>query len=167
MSVSTEPRVMAPHHTAFVVPDVAVWMEEFSTVLGLQWREVRVAPIRLKDQHGVEHEHTTTYVHSKGAPSIELFEGIPGTILEGGDTPRFHHIGYWVDDLVTRSREVNDCGWAWLQDAGPTTPPPAAFHKTPFGYLELLNLEFPRGEYYHDLFPPGRTPPGYVGPTTP
>ncbi len=153
-------RVRGPYHTGFVVPSLDAAMEEFSRVLGLEWREVREATLRIPNRRGAMIEGTSRFVHSQGAPSIELFEGIPDTILEGGDRPRFHHIGFWADDLRTCSAHVDACGWAYLHDATAVTPPPAAFHEAPFGFLELWNVDYPRGDYYADLAPTTRPAPG-------
>ncbi|MGE3447524.1 MAG: VOC family protein [Microbacteriaceae bacterium] len=158
--MDVSPRVYGPYHTAFVVPSLEETMDEFTRILGLRWREARTAPLRVRTHDGDVIDATSRFVHSQGAPSIELFEGVANTYLEGGDRPRFHHIGYWVDDLASRSAEVSMCGWAWQQDVVTSQHPmpPAAIHETSFGYLELLNLEFPRGEYYSDLYPPHHRP---------
>ncbi|TAK68451.1 MAG: hypothetical protein EPO13_10045 [Actinomycetota bacterium] len=138
-------RAYGPYHVGFSVPSLEESMAELTTALGVQWRPIVNASFRFPDLDGVVTTVTQRVAYSSGpAPAIELFEGAPGTLLEAGDRPRFHHLGYWVDHLGRRSAEIAGSDWALLRGADDETDDiatvRAAFHEFSFGFVEIVDM---------------------------
>jgi hypothetical protein len=142
-------------HVGFVVPDLDVAMTEFGDVLGVEWRPILEAPLRLLGPDGVADVEVRSVYTTGGAPAIELFESVPGTALGGMGGVQFHHIGLWADDLGAASRELDAHGWMREGTVANVDNEPSRFtmQRSPHGfYIELLETGFPR-PYLSDLVP--------------
>ncbi|MBN0043422.1 VOC family protein [Streptomyces actuosus] len=88
-------------------------MRELRDAVGVEWAPPRPGRVGDWDFHLV--------FSRPGPPFIELVEGGPGSPWDASRGPRFHHLGYWTDDLETGSRRLSEGGF------------PAEFSGCPFG----------------------------------
>jgi hypothetical protein len=86
-----------------VVPDVRASMAELTAALGIEWREVVTRHVG---------EWQLEVVFSKqGPPYLELIRGETGGPWDPDTHPGLDHFGYWVDDLPTERRRLEDGGF--------------------------------------------------------
>ncbi|MDT0465021.1 VOC family protein [Streptomyces gibsoniae] len=104
---------MALYHVGFAVPDLSAAMRELRVAVGVEWAEPRPGRIGGRDFRIV--------FSRPGPPFVELIEGGPGSPWDASAGPRFHHLGYWTDDIGAGVRRLEKQGF------------PAEFSGCPFG----------------------------------
>lgn len=107
-------------HIGLAVPDLAAAQQQYSAVLGVDWRPVVVRSMTVQDATGTDLSIDVHVTFSVGGPfAIELWQSIPGTPLESPSSGWFHHIGYWVDDMAAEGQRLAALGLpATLSRAG-------------------------------------------------
>ena len=104
-------------HIGIAVPDLGQGKKELGQVFGLRWRPDRVRRLTIADAAGRPHEVECHVVFSLGGPfAVEVWQAIPGTPLDMPAGGGVHHIGYWVDDLDTSKKQLDDVGVALEHD---------------------------------------------------
>ncbi|MGF0310767.1 MULTISPECIES: VOC family protein [Nocardiaceae] len=81
---------MQLYHVCFAVQDLDAAMSDLSATTGARWRAPRT---------GTLGEWTYRIVFSVAAPHFELIEGPPGSPWDCTTGPRFHHLGFWSDNM--------------------------------------------------------------------
>lgn len=85
-----------------MVQDIEAAMTELSTVLGLEWSEIREAemggtPLRVA-------------MSRQGPPYFELVQGPPGSHWDCSDGSRLDHLGYWTDGYAQERARLESVG---------------------------------------------------------
>ncbi len=128
-------------HTGIVVDDLEAAKAELGDQLGVTWFEGG-AEILLVTADGTR-SVTTAYALSRQGPHhIELGQSVPGTLWTATAPGQAHHIGYWVDDVTTASRELERRGARHVASVTikDGVPPMCAYHQTANGlYVEVVN----------------------------
>jgi hypothetical protein len=94
-------------HVGVVVDDVDRATDELSRTLGLHWRP-RIRGVSLIRVGELELQFDVDAVYSVQGPTfIELIRARPGTPWA---RPGLHHLGYWSDDVVAASAELEVSG---------------------------------------------------------
>src|SRR5712692_4133664 len=126
-------------------------MNEFSTMLGVEWRAIIDSPLLLGPEGVSETKGHVVYT-AGGPPAIELIESVPGTAPAGTSGISFHHIGFWTDDPGTGSREFDAHGWTREATVPNTDTEPNGFtlQRSPHGfYIWLMQTSSPRPYIAH------------------
>lgn len=100
------------YHVGIVVPDIASAAEGLTKAAGYRWTRPVEYSLAVSTTAG-EFELTNRFVYSVQAPHLELVQEVPGTIWSA----TAHHLGYWVDDLVTAAAQLEQSGFT--QEARP------------------------------------------------
>lgn len=107
------------YHVGFAVADLDATMTEFSELLGVDWAapQQRDLPVRTR-QGEIRARFRFTYsTPMSGQALIELIEGPPDTPWDpGDDAARFHHVGFWDDELAATVARLDAAGASY--DAG-------------------------------------------------
>jgi len=118
--------------TGFVVVDFEAALRDFRAWLGVDWTPVQQAPLTLETASGRE-EVSLRFAFAKQGPNlIEILEAQPHGYYAAPDGPYLHHVGRWVEDLATASRQLEAAGLpreAVGVDAQGNAPALFAFHK--------------------------------------
>lgn len=91
------------YHVGFTVADLDATMEEFAELLNVSWASIQHRDLTVRTPEGdVNASFRFTYsTPASGSALIELIEGPPGTPWDPGeDAARFHHVGFWDDELA-------------------------------------------------------------------
>ncbi|MGO9100738.1 MAG: VOC family protein [Mycobacterium sp.] len=129
------------YHTGLVVDDFDVAMAELSAVGGYEWTTPLSysLPVRIgADDRTVDFR----LAYSLQAPHLELVQEIPDTIWTAAPRNAAHHLGYFVDDLPTKSEQLVAAGFAReayaVGDGG--TPAVFAYHLNAHGIrIEIVD----------------------------
>jgi hypothetical protein len=57
------------------------------------------------------------------SPRLEIIQTVAGTLWEPATGSGIHHLGYWSDDLVQDSRELERRGFAMAEAGRPPVGP--------------------------------------------
>lgn len=145
-------------HITIAVPDLERAMEHYGALLGVGWGpmlDVGSLPVLLYDADGSEVSEGLREVWSlSGAldgtgPALELANSRPGTASQTiwgvpDGVERFHHVCYYVDDLIAESAHLSRHGFAREVSTSPPTAPPEfmAYHLSPTGTrFELMRSQ--------------------------
>lgn len=107
------------YHVGFVVADLDATMTEFSDLLAVTWAapQQRDLPVRTREGDIHARFRFTYSTPMSGQTLIELIEGPSGSPWDpGDDTARFHHIGFWDDELAATVARLDAAGASY--DAG-------------------------------------------------
>lgn len=104
---------MELYHVCFAVQDIDAAMSDLAATVGARWREPRT---------GTLGEWTYRIAFSIDAPYFELIEGPPGSPWDSTTGPRFHHLGFWSDDMDLDRSDLDGVG-TMLFDACPLGRP--------------------------------------------
>ena len=134
-------------HVGITVPDLDEAMEQFGTILSLEWRQPFEARRRATDDDGNAVESRVRVAFSDGGPfAVELIEGKP--VPHG-----FDHIGYWTGDWNAERDRLEREGFTCEITHNAVANRSAVFTKGPFGTLfEACDTHFER-EGIADLYP--------------
>lgn len=131
-------------HTCLIVPSLAQAMEELLPVHAEGWAEVQETEVGM-EYRGVTQTVIARYSYSKAEPShLELIERVPNSVWDA-DSRSFHHIGYWVPDLIAASEHLETHGYTRDTIGGPTEldEPIFTYHLSPSGArVELVSETF-------------------------
>tara|TARA_B110000438_G_scaffold266995_1_gene281462 strand:- start:81 stop:569 length:489 start_codon:yes stop_codon:yes gene_type:complete len=103
-------------HIGILVPNIYEAMEEMGESLNLTWTE-------LVENHGQsiwspengQQSIPLKFVYScEGPQHLEILEGSPGSFWDGKENPGVHHLGVWVDDVITETERLLALGWNLL-----------------------------------------------------
>jgi catechol 2,3-dioxygenase-like lactoylglutathione lyase family enzyme len=129
-------------HVAMAVDDVAAATGVFGAVFGLTWTRVLPAQIVLDTPAGQVTTPISAVYSREGPPYFELVSGPPGSFFDPGPaSPRLHHAGYYVDDVVAEVRRLEALGMT-LHGLGPGDEPGIAFLTGGLGFA--LEVHSPR-----------------------
>jgi catechol 2,3-dioxygenase-like lactoylglutathione lyase family enzyme len=99
-------------HTGVRVTDLAQAMAELGPALSVTWAEPRHGEQRLWTPDGGQQSVSLSFTYSiEGPQHVELLQGAPGSIWSAAGAPGVHHVGVWVDDLLTETRSLLAAGW--------------------------------------------------------
>jgi hypothetical protein len=100
------------YHTGIIVDDLQEAMGSMGAALGLHWAPPLRASSPMLGPAGVG-DREIVYTYSvEGPHHIELLEQVdPGAYLALTGGRRVHHVGYFTDDLVAASRELEERGF--------------------------------------------------------
>jgi hypothetical protein len=96
-------------HTAMVVEDVDRSMQELTGLCDLRWSPRIDTEVPIWTPDGGVQAMRFEAVYSVESPHLELIAAKPGTMW-GNDSRPIHHFGYWADDLVAESAELEKHG---------------------------------------------------------
>src|SRR5215207_4781468 len=96
-------------HTAMVVEDIDRSMQELTGLFGLHWSSRIDTEVPIWSHDGGVQPMRFEAVYSVESPHLELIAAVPGTMWGDGSRP-IHHFGYWADDLVVESAELEKHG---------------------------------------------------------
>jgi len=128
------------YHTGIVVPDIEAWKSRMTEVAGHRWTETMTGDLRVRLADG-EHDLRLRYAYSLDAPHIELVQEVPGTPWTAAERIATHHLGYFCDDLLTTSKQLEEAGFPLeacaIVDGGPSI---FAYHLDPAGVrIEIVD----------------------------
>jgi len=128
--------------TGLIVPDLERAIAETTRSLDTEFTPVQESPLKLRTPNGIE-QFDLRFVYSLGdAPHLELIQAVPGTYYDPKGGGYIRHIGMWVDDLATASKELADRGLP-LEAAGmndDVEPYAFVFHANEWGLrVELVD----------------------------
>jgi hypothetical protein len=103
-------------HTAMVVEDIDGSMQELTGLFGLRWSPRIDTEVPIWSPDGGVEPMRFEAVYSVESPHLELIAAVPGTIWGAGSRP-IHHFGYWADDLVAESAELEKHGLSCVAGA--------------------------------------------------
>lgn len=131
-------------HTCLIVPSVDQAMEELLPIHPEGWAEVQEMEVGM-EYRGATQTVIARYTYSKGEPShLELIERVPGSVWDA-DPRSFHHVGYWVADLIAASEQLEARGYTREALGGPTDldEPIFTYHVSQSGArVELVSETF-------------------------
>jgi hypothetical protein len=137
-------------HVGIVVDDVESTLAELSELLGYEWCDEVLFPtaIDLPTGDAVVDMRLT---YSMTSPRLEIIQTVGGTLWEPASGSGIHHLGYWSDDVVQDSDELERRGFA-MEAAGrpPDGPRHFAFYRAAAGpRIELVSRALqPAFEHY-------------------
>ncbi|MFH5879192.1 VOC family protein [Arthrobacter sp. NA-172] len=137
-------------HLGLAVQSLSEAMDEFTAILGTEWRPIRTRRLTITDAEGVAHEIDCEVTFSAGGPfALELWQSIPGTPLEAPPGGIVHHIGIWTEDVHVEGIRLQNLGYPTFAKVGETP----LLQQGPGGLLlELCDLHSDRPSL-RDLFP--------------
>jgi catechol 2,3-dioxygenase-like lactoylglutathione lyase family enzyme len=112
------------YHVGLVVPDMISATARLSAASGYTWTKPVEASLSVTSADG-EAEVPFTFVYSIEAPHLEVIQEVPGTIWTASTSGAVHHLGYWVDDLVSAARGLEEAGF--VLEARPSGDEMSAF----------------------------------------
>lgn len=134
-------------HTCVIVPSLEQAMEELLPVHPEGWAEVQENEVGMK-YRGADQTVIARYTYSKLEPThLELIERVPGSVWDA-DPKSFHHVGYWVPDLMAASEQLEARGYTREALGGPTEldEPIFTYHLSQSGArVELVSETFEAG----------------------
>ncbi len=87
-------------------------MVEMGAELSLTWCDVQSRQQKCwTPEHGSASYQLRFTYSAEGPQHVELLEGAPGSVWFAGDTPGIHHVGVWVDDVVSETNALVAKGW--------------------------------------------------------
>jgi Glyoxalase/Bleomycin resistance protein/Dioxygenase superfamily len=138
-------------HVGIVVDDLDTTLDQLAELFGYEWcDEIAVqTPVMLPTGETVLDQR---FRYSRNEPRLEVIQSIPGTLWVPAAGSGVHHLGYWSDDVVRDSAELERHGIA-REAAGilPGGSPHWAYHRAPDGpRIELVStdLQGPLGQYW-------------------
>jgi Glyoxalase/Bleomycin resistance protein/Dioxygenase superfamily len=138
-------------HVGIVVDDLEATLDQLADLFGYEWcDEIAVqTPVMLPTGETVLDQR---FRYSRNEPRLEVIQSIPGTLWVPAAGSGVHHLGYWSDDVVRDSAELERHGIA-REAAGilPDGSPHWAYHRAPDGpRIELVStdLQGPLGQYW-------------------
>jgi lactoylglutathione lyase len=113
------------YHQGIRVPDLESAMAELGRALGVTWCEPqsRDQSVWLADQGSTTIPLRFTY-SAEGPQHLELLQGAPGSVWDGGPDPGIHHVGVWCDDVGAETAALLAAGWTLVLAQ---QPPEAGF----------------------------------------
>ncbi len=135
--------------TGLVVPDIDRAVAETSRSLDVEFTPVQESPLKLRTPNGIE-EFDLRFVYSLGsAPHLELIQAVPGTYYDPKGGGYIRHVGMWVNDLPSASKELAARGLP-LEAAGmngDVEPYAFVFHANEWG-LRVELVDSGQREYF-------------------
>lgn len=99
------------YHLGIVVHDIERAMDDIAAETGISWAPLRQANVTVKSPDGRIEPVGLQVVYSRnGPPFMELIQAKPGTIWTPDPAPRLHHMGVYVDDLVSEVARLERLG---------------------------------------------------------
>jgi catechol 2,3-dioxygenase-like lactoylglutathione lyase family enzyme len=98
------------YHTGFIVGDIDEARDNLTKVAGYSWTDLMDVTLPVTTPHG-ESEIPFKVVYSLEAPHLELIQEVPGTLWTRSGTTAAHHVGFWVDDLRSTARFLENAGY--------------------------------------------------------
>ena len=99
------------YHVGLVVPDMSSATARLSAASGYTWTKPVEASLSVTTDAG-DVEVPFSFVYSIEAPHLEVIQEVPGTIWTASTSGAAHHLGYWVDDLVSAAAGLEMAGFA-------------------------------------------------------
>ena len=144
--MSTTP-LLRMYHTGIIVESLQNAMSTMGGALGLDWAPPRTSTAPMQGPNGVQGREIRFTYSLQGPHHIELLEQVdpaPYLNLTGGR--RVHHLGYFTDDLIQASADLEARGFhRELSGVGENGQiGRAAFHYNPESpgiWIELVSYE--------------------------
>lgn len=152
-------------HIAFAVEDLEQGMAGFGEALNLTWNPIKSFEGDSAHADGTPFRLKTRLTFATAGPcALELFESVPGTPNEPAQGTKFHHMGYWTDNVANERERLEQCGWT--RAGGPTSSDSrAAFFASSLGiFFEACSVAANRPglEKYYPGVAPGMKQPDQV-----
>lgn len=129
------------YHTGIVVNDLESAIATLTAVGGYDWTTPLSFSLPVQTEAG-EMVVDFQFAYTLQAPHLELVQAIPGTIWTTAPGNAAHHLGFFVDDLPKKSRELEEAGFTREACASTDGQAPVAFayHKDRFGIrIEIVD----------------------------
>ena len=127
-------------HTGIIVDDVEATAARLTEHFGYEWCPPTGGTGRALLPTG-EREWTTTFIHTRSEPRIELMSSVQSTFMMPVPGSGIHHLGYWSKDVASDGAELERLGY--VNEAYGLLPDDTrfwAFHLHPAGYrVELVS----------------------------
>jgi hypothetical protein len=122
--VTTAPGVY--FHTSYVVADLLESQRELAETLGLEFTPVQELAMDVSDWRGKFAFPNCFIMSLDPGNRMELIPARRGTVFESEAPFAFHHIGYWVDNLLGEVDKLVEAGlelevWGNGDPAGPSS----------------------------------------------
>ncbi|MGE2836176.1 VOC family protein [Mycobacterium sp. SMC-4] len=98
------------YHTGLIVSDIDAATRRLSAAAGYTWTKPVEANLKVTTSAG-DVDVPFKFVYSLQAPHLEVVQEVPGTVWSAPVGAAAHHLGYWVDDLATAARKLEDAGY--------------------------------------------------------
>lgn len=96
-------------HTGMIVDDLDASADELTRTAGLHWSPRIDTEVPIWSPDGRIEVHRMVATYSVEAPHLELITATPGSLWDSASRP-LHHFGYWSDDLLEESAELERLG---------------------------------------------------------
>ena len=98
------------YHAGVIVPNIDEAMPELSSRFGVTWEEPRSVSVAILNNGKREFVPVRVCFSKEGDVQIELKDAIPGTVWAAENGSRYHHLGVYVDDLVSEVKRLESEG---------------------------------------------------------